>query len=1129
MSHSPEKKSDLIANRQALLDLLFQEEELGEASTQNIPRRQSKEPLQLSFAQQRLWFLDQWEPGSSTYNLTTAVRLTGLLNLAALERSLNEILWRHEALRTTFATVDGQPVQVVASPKVFALPVMNLQHLSETERDAEAQRLVNDERSKPFDLIKGPLFRPTLLQLGEEEHILLLAMHHIVSDGWSMGILSRELTVLYEAFSAGHPSPLTELSIQYGDFAKWQREWLQGEVLERQLSYWKRQLEGIPAVSNLPADRPRPAVQGYRGKTQYLELTKELTEGLKALSRKEGVTLYMTLLAAFQTLLYRHTRQEDIVVGSPIANRNRSEIEGLIGFFVNTLVLRTDVSGNPSFRELLGRVRKTALDAYEHQDLPFEKLLEDLQPERSLSYSPLFQVMFILQNAPNTGLEFKRLSVSPVRLDTETAKFDLTLSIHETPSGLSGALQYNTDLFDDATITRMIGHFQILLKGIVADPDLRISDLPMLTLAEWHQLLVEWNDTKTDYPKDKCIHELFETQVETTPDAIALICEDQQLTYSELNTRANQLAHYLHKHGVGPDELVGICVERSIEMVIGLLGILKAGGGYIPLDPSYPAERLEFMLADAQVSVLVAQSDLFEDGGSRIDSSDGRSSVLDRRIQRIYLDRDWELIARESGANPDNTATAENLSYVIYTSGSTGNPKGVAIEHRNTAAFLSWAHCAFTQEDLSGVLAATSICFDLSVFEIFAPLTCGGTIVLAENALALATIPNRSKVSLLNAVPSAMNELLRLDAIPASVRVINLAGEPLRPELVRRIYTSTSVGKVYDLYGPSECTTYSTWACRSAEGPQTIGRPIANTQVYILDAYLNPAPIGVVGEIYIGGDGVARGYLNQPALTAERFIYHSFDGEPAQRLYRTGDLARYLPDGNIEFLGRLDDQVKIRGYRIELGEIEAVLTQNPAVRESAVITREDRAGDKQLVAYMVPKESAPAASELRTFLKAKLPEYMVPSAFVVLDSLPLTPNGKVDRQALPEPDRGSADLEQVYVAPRNASEQAIADIWAEILGVKRIGVHDNFFDRGGHSLKATQIVSRLRKMFGSEIPLRYMFQFPTIAELAAVIDSTTKTQSNDEKLDGLLTEIEAMAEIEAQRLVDKDIGSKVSD
>ena len=639
MSHSPDNRSDPSADRQALLDLLFQEEELGEASAQEIPRRQSTEPPQLSFAQQRLWFLDQWEPGSSTYNLSTALRLTGLLNFAALERSLNEILRRHEALRTTFATEDGQPVQVVASPKAFALPVMSLQHLPETEREAEAQRLVKDERSKPFDLIKGPLFRPTLLQLEEEEHILLLTMHHIVSDGWSMGILSRELTVLYAAFSAGHPSPLPELSIQYGDFAKWQREWLQGEVLERHLSYWKMQLEGIPAVSNVPTDRPRPAVQSYRGQTQYLELTKELTEGLKELSRKEGVTLFMTLMAAFQTLLYRYTSQEDIVVGSPIANRNRRDIEGLIGFFVNTLVLRTDVSGNPSFRELLGRVRKIALDAYEHQVLPFEKLVEELQPERSLSYSPLFQVMFILQNAPNAGLEFKRLSVSPVRLDTETAKFDLTLSIHETPPGLSGALQYNTDLFDNATVTRMIGHFQILLKGIVADPDQRIADLPILTQAEWHQLLVEWNDTKTDYPRDKCIHELFETQVEKTPDAIALVFEDQQLTYRELNTRANQLARYLQKLGVGPEVLVGLFVERSVEMVIGMLGILKAGAAYVPLDPGYPRERLAFMLADTQAPVLITTQRLLE-------------GLPNHAGRIVCLDAEWDRMAHQAQQEP---------------------------------------------------------------------------------------------------------------------------------------------------------------------------------------------------------------------------------------------------------------------------------------------------------------------------------------------------------------------------------------------------------------------------------------------------------------------------------------------
>ena len=1071
------------ANR-ALLEQKLKVQGFDSFIKQIISRRATRESAPLSYSQRRLWFLDQYEPNSSVYNVPSGLRLKGALEVAALERSLNEIVHRHEALRTTFSMVGGEPVQAIAPSLTVALSMEDLSGCAEEKREEKARQLVREEAHRPFDLSEGPLFRSKLVRLGDEDHILLLTMHHIVSDGWSMGVLQRELSVLYRAFMNGHPSPLVDLSIQYGDFAKWQGEWLQGEVLERQLSYWKGQLEGIPAVLNLPTDHPRPAVQSYRGRTQSIELSKGLTEGLKGLSRKEGVTLFMVLLAAFQTLLYRYTGQGDVVVGSPIANRNRSEIEGLIGFFVNTLVLRSDLSGNPSFRELLGRVRKMALEAYEHQDLPFEKLVEELQPERSLSYSPLFQVMFVLQNAPSTELELEGLGVSRLRVGGETAKFDLTLSMHETAEGLSGSLQYKTDVFDDATITRMLGHLQRLLEGVVAKPDEGIGYLPILSEAEERQLLIEWNDTRTDYPRDKCIHGLFETQVEKTPDAIALVFEDQQLTYSELNTRANQLARYLQKLGVGPEVLVGICVERSIEMVVGLLGILKAGGGYLPLDVNYPAKRLEFMLADAQVSVLLTQSDQFEDEESRLDDSDGRSSSLNRRIQRICLDRDWEFIITESDANPGNTSTADNLAYVIYTSGSTGRPKGVAIEHRNTVGFLSWVHSTFTPEELSAVFAATSICFDLSVFEIFAPLTCGGTIILAQNALALA-IPNRTKVSLLNTVPSAMNELLTLVAIPQSVRVINLAGEPLRTDLVRRIYESTSVRKVHDLYGPTECTTYSTWTCRTPDGPQTIGRPIVNTQVYILDGSLNPVPVGVAGELHIGGDGLARGYLNRPELTAEKFIHNPFSADPTSRLYKTGDLSRYLPDGNIEFLGRIDHQVKIRGYRIELGEIESVLRQHRSVPEAVVLAREESPGDKQLVAYVVfNRDEVCTVSELRSFLRGKLPDYMVPSAFVALDSLPLTPNGKVDRKALPAPDQIRPELQASFVAPRTPIEEIIAEVWAEVLKLGKVGIHDNFFDLGGHSLLATQIISRVRDAFQMDIPLRTLFEKPTVAGLA---------------------------------------------
>jgi amino acid adenylation domain-containing protein len=1145
MSHSPENKSDLIANRQALLDLLFQEEELGDASDQKIPRRQSTEPLQLSFAQQRLWFLDQWEPDSSTYNLSTAVRLTGPLNFAALERSLNEILRRHEALRTTFATVDGQPVQVVASPKAFALPMMSLQHLPETEREAEAQRLVSDERSKPFNLIKGPLFRPTLLQLGEAEYILLLTMHHIVSDGWSMGILFRELTVLYEAFSAGRPSPLPELSIQYADFAKWHREWLQGEVLERQLLYWKRQLEGIPAVINLPTDRPRPAVQGYRGKTQYLELTKELTEGLEALSRKEGVTLFMTLLAAFQALLYRYTEQEDVVVGSPIANRHQREIEGLIGFFVNTLVLRTDFSGNPSFRELLGRVRKTALDAYEHQDLPFEKLLEELQPERSLSYSPLFQVMFVLQNAPSTGLELEGLSVSPVRVGTETAKFDLNLSIHETPEGLSGALQYNTDLFHASTIERMRGHFKTLLTGIAANPEQRISELPLLTEAEKHQLIIEWNDTKTDYPRDKCIHELFETQVEKTPDAIALVFpstgsgrgEDQQITYRALNNRANQFAYYLQKLGVGPEVLVGICVERSVEMIVGLLGILKVGGAYVPLDPSYPTERLAFMLEDTKAAVLVTQRQfvsqlpkLIEDGRPTTANNDQLgSAVMGPRCRMVCLDTEWEQVAKESSENPISVTTAENLAYVIYTSGSMGKPKGVMISHRAIGNHMLWMQEAFPLSESDRVLQKTPFSFDASIWEFYAPLLTGARLVVApprahQDSACLVKVLAEQQVTVLQLVPSMLDVLVEEAGLEScqSLRRVFCGGEVLPSRLTERFFDRSNA-QLYNLYGPTEATIDVTCGICGRNGGESvsIGRPIANMQVYILDSHLQPVPIGVVGELYIGGDGLARGYLNRSELTAEKFIPNPFSDEFNSRLYRTGDLARYLPDGNIEFLGRIDNQVKIRGFRIELGEVETVLSQHPVVRQSVVIVREDSPGDRRLVAYVVSSpDQVCTASELRSFLKEKLPEYMVPSAFVVLDAFPLTPNGKLDRKALPAPDQNRPALDETFTAPRTPVEELLTQIWSDVLKVDKVSIHDNFFDLGGHSLLATQLVSRVRDAFQMDIPLRTLFEKPTVEELAIAIMHHSRKQISENELSGILNDLESLSTDELkQRLV----------
>jgi amino acid adenylation domain-containing protein len=1047
----------------------------------SLPRISRDKNLPLSFAQQRLWFLDQLEPGSTVYNVPGALRIGGPLSVEVLERCFNEIVRRHEALRTTFSTVEEEPVQVIAASTNVSLPVIDISDFSESEREEEARRLALEEANKPFDLRQGPLFRTALIRLGENDHVLLLSLHHIVSDGWSMGVLYRELSALYQAFANEEPSPLPDLPIQYADFAAWQREWLQGEVLESQLSYWKKQLAGAAAVLNLSTDRPRPARQSYRGARQSIELSSELTQGLKALSRKEGVTLYMTLLAAFQILLHRYTGQDDIVVGSPIANRNRIEIEGLIGFFVNTLVLRSDHSGNPTFRELLPRVRETALEAYAHQDLPFEKLVEELRPDRDLSRSPLFQVMFVLQNAPAGELNSKGLNVSPMRMAGETTKFDLTLSVHEGGPGLRAGLQYSTDLFDEATIARMLGHFETLLEGIVANPEQRISDLPILTEAEKHQVLVEWNETKRDYPKDKCIHQLFEEQVKRTPEAVAVVSEDRQLTYGELNRRANQLANYLKKLGVGPEVLVGICVERSLEMIVGLLGILKAGGAYVPLDPKYSKEHLAYILEDARASVLITQQRLVED-------------VASSSERVMCLDQDWQQIDKENGENLENRTAPENLAYVIYTSGSTGKAKGVAIQHASVVAFLTWTSTFFSRTEMAGVLASTSICFDLSVFEIFGTLSYGGRVVLAQNALALSALPAAVQVSLVNTVPSAIVELLRTSAIPSSVCTINLAGEPLKPALVKKIYQSTSATKVYDLYGPSEDTTYSTAALRTPDGPQTIGKPLANAHIYILDQAMQALPIGVAGDLYIGGVGLARGYLKRPDLTAEKFIPHPFSSERGARLYRTGDLARYLPDGSLEFLGRIDHQVKIRGFRIELGEIEAVLGGHPQVREALVLALEDAretqsvelTANKRLVAYFAAEKDL-GVEELRSYVGAKLPHYMVPSAFVRLQALPLTANGKIDRATLPAPDGSRPDLAKVYVEPQTPTEALLVKVWSDVLKLEKIGIHDNFFELGGHSLLATQVVSRMSRALGKNIPLRNLFEAPTVSEIALLV------------------------------------------
>ncbi|MBD1832156.1 amino acid adenylation domain-containing protein [Cyanobacteria bacterium FACHB-472] len=1054
-----------------------------------------------SFAQQRLWFLDQLISGNAIYNVPTVIRLTGSLNLAALEQTFSEIVRRHEALRTTFKVLDGQPVQAIAPNLSIPLSVVDLRQFPECDRELQAQQLLAAEFERPFDLSSGPLLRIMLFQLSETEYILLLNMHHIICDDWSIGVLIRELGTLYTAFTNNTyvSTPLPELPLQYPDFAEWQRDWLQGEVLETQLAYWRQQLNGIP-VLNLPVDRPKPAFATYRGTTQTLELSKKLSDALQTLSQQEGVTLFMTLLATFQTLLYRYTHQEDIAVGSPIANRNRSEIEGLIGFFVNSLVLRTDLSGKPTFREVLNRVRQVTLGAYSHQDLPFEKLVEELHPERNLNRHPLFQVVFGFENAPMSALDLPGLIPSFMDIDFKTTRFDLELHLWkcsedfrslwggkwEDSEGIRGVVVYNTDLFDEATITRMLGHFKMLLESIVANPEQRISNLPLLSQNELHKLLIECNETASDYPHSKCIHQLFENQVEQHHDAIAVIFEDTQLTYQELNIRSNQLAHHLQKMGVGSEVLVGICVERSIDMIVGLLGILKAGGAYVPLDSNYPRDRLNFMLDDSQVSVLLTQEKLVDIFGSF------RNPV-------VYLDIDWQTIAQESEENPDSDVTSHNLAYVIYTSGSTGKPKGVAVTHKAVNRLVCNTNYIKLSRD-DKIAQASNTSFDAATFEIWGALLNGAQLVgisrdvtLSPHEFALQL--TQKGISVLFLTTALFQQIAR--DVPqgfSSLHYLLFGGEAVDARWVRKVLKQGAPKQLLHVYGPTEGTTFSSYYCVQ-DVPESatsipIGRPVVNTQIYLLDADLQPVPIGIVGELYIGGDGLAREYINRPDITAERFIYNPFNNKPESRLYKTGDLGRYLPDGNIEFLGRIDNQVKIRGFRIELGEIEAILNQHPAVRETVVIIREEIPGDKHLIAYIVPdQQQTPTSLNLRQFLKEMLPEYMVPSAYVVLESLPLTPNGKVDRRALPAVDTLSFEMKENYVAPRDRVEEVLVEIWAKVLGKQQIGVRDNFFELGGHSLLATQLISRIRDAFQIELSVRNLFESPTVASLARDIET----------------------------------------
>ncbi len=1052
------------------------------------PRNQQTETLPLTSSQERLWFNEQLQRGNSADYISVGFRLSGKLNLTALENSLNEIIKRHEVLRTTFPESDGKPVQIISPSLTLSISRVNLHDLSVDELEAQIKQIATEEAQKPFDLAKGPLFRAALLCMEDETHILLLTMHHIVSDGWSLGVLYRELSVLYESFSAGKGHQLPDIPVQYADYAMWERKWLKKKFLESQYAYWKEQLGGGLPIMELPTDRPRPTVQTFRGAKRFLSIPGNLCEALKALGRREGCTLFMTMLAALQTLFYRYTGQPDIVVSSPMANRNRPEIEGLIGFFLNMIVLRTDLSGNPGFHELLGRVRDVTLGAYANQDIPFGKLVEELQPERDMSRNPLFQV--ILQFSPMETLELPGLSVSPLEFDSGTAQFDLAVHLYEGEEEIRGHFEYNTDLFDSSTINRMVKHFLTLLEGIVSNPKQSISDLPLLSEAERYQLLVEWNKTRVDYPRDQLIHQLFEAQAEKTPDAVAIVFEDRQLTYSELNQRANRLANYLQSTGVGPEVLVGIVLERSLEMVIALFGILKAGGAYLPVDPTYPSERIAYMLRDARVPVLLTREKLL-------------SKLSPCEAEVISIDTDWDnLMAGQSMETPLCKVTLENLAYTIYTSGSTGKPKGVMNTHHGILNRLLWMQEAYQLNASDRVLQKTPFSFDVSVWEFFWPLMFGARLVVArpeghrDNDY-LVQIIKEQQITTIHFVPSMLRLFLETRDVEKckSLRRVVCSGEAFSVDIQNRFFSRLDA-KLYNLYGPTEAAVDVTcWESRRASDLRTvpIGRPIANTRIYILDRYMQPVPVGVSGELYIGGVQVARGYINRQDLTVEKFIPDPFSDNPKARLYKTGDLVRYLPDGNIVYLGRIDYQVKVRGFRVEPGEIESVLGQHPAVREAVVLAREDVPDDKRLVAYIVPVQLPPGINELRNFLKEKLPEYMVPEVFMFLDAMPLTPNGKMDRCALPAP-QGKRRSERAYVSPQNELEKIIAGIWQELLQVEKVGIHDNFFDLGGHSLLIVQAHSRLREVVDRELSITDMFRYPTIGELTEFL---TREQSEE--------------------------------
>jgi amino acid adenylation domain-containing protein len=1092
---SPEKRALLLA-------------QLGreKAAKAKITPRERPAVIPPSFAQQRLWLLDQLEPGSASYNIPFGSWMAGRPDLDVLRRSFDELVRRHESLRTVFPATDGRPRQTVLAPYAVALPVYDVSS-SGTAREA-ALAIARNEAAGPFDLANGPLMRALVVRLSEVEHLLIINVHHIVIDGWSLGVFYRELTAIYEAFLEGRPSPLAEAPLQYIDYALWQREWLQGPVLDKQLAYWTERLAGSPPVLELPSDRPRPARQSHHGNVIRVNLPTDVAEAAKQCSLAEGVTLFMTFFAALQTVLYRYSGQTDIVVGSGIAGRHRAELEPLIGYFVNTLALRTDLSGNPTFRELLGRVKQATLDAYEHQDLPIERLIEELHVERSLGYAPLYQVMVFFQNFADEWMSLAGVSLTALEMDdlhAGTARTDLSLFVVTGDRTMDLLLEYNTDLFDEETVRAFGRHLGTLLGAAATSPGLHINDLPLLTGAERHELLIVRNATRDNVPPVP-VQRMIEAQVARTPERTAYVIGDRTLTYAEVNARANAFARELQQHGAKPGTLVGVYTGRGAEMVVAVLAILKTGAAYLPLDPSYPADRIAFMIADSGARLVVTQQHLRND----VPSADATLVLVDASGPV-----DLTLDNIDGGAGPRDTA------YVIFTSGSTGKPKGVQIPHEGALNFFLAMLTApgLTADDTT--CAISTLSFDISTLELILPLLIGAKAAIADRATAadgprLARFIADSGVTVVQATPASWRMLLDAGWQGSPHLKLLCGGEPLPRDLADALLDRC--GELWNVYGPTETTVWSVLDRVTREAPIAVGRAIPNMRMYIADANLQPVPDGVPGELLIGGIGVGHGYINRPGLTAAHFIPDPFSGIAGSRVYRSGDVARWRRDGRIELLGRSDNQIKLRGFRIELGEIEGALRERTDVRQAVVICREDRPGDKRLVAYVVPESGVISTQELRAYLLTVLPDYMVPSAFVVMESLPISPNGKVDRRSLPVPELSDLTSE-LSAAPRTPEEQQLAAIWCEVLNLPQIGIHDDFFALGGHSLLATQLMSRVSRDLGVDIPLRKLFEQPTVAGLAEVIANERLTSADEDALADLLQRIEGLTDYEIQALL----------